>query len=131
MKINVLGLLLAIFLLVPVIQGLIRKLKGGPFLPTAGADGDHNTMDRNGRRWQHKPETVAWTQADGDRNVMDRNGRWWRYEPETGAWTEVMAEQPVRQGRRMMVRGLLIWICWAAAAGLFLGLLFLAGQLGQ
>jgi hypothetical protein len=53
---------LVIILVLCVIAGVIRKLRGGTFLP--------------------QPE------RDEDRLFMDKDGRWWRKDPQSGAVVE-------------------------------------------
>jgi hypothetical protein len=53
------GLLL--LLVVCVIAGIVRKLRGGTFLPPPGSDGDHHVQDRSGHWWRYNaadPNTV-------------------------------------------------------------------------
>jgi hypothetical protein len=35
-----------------MVVGVIRKLRGGTFLPPFGSDGDHHVRDKSGRWWR-------------------------------------------------------------------------------
>lgn len=60
--------MLLLILLVCVILGVIRKLRGGHFLPEPG--------------------------PGEDRLVMDKTGRWWRYDQQTGAMEDALRRPP-------------------------------------
>jgi hypothetical protein len=53
-----------------VVLGVIRKVRGGTFLPPPGSDGDHH--------------------------VRDRSGKWWRYNAEDGSLQEVFRSKEKR-----------------------------------
>jgi hypothetical protein len=40
-----------------VVMGVIRKLRGGTFMPPPGSDGDHHVQDRSGQWWRHEVES--------------------------------------------------------------------------
>jgi hypothetical protein len=81
---------LVIILVLCVIAGVIRKLRGGTFLP--------------------QPE------RDEDRLFMDKDGRWWRKDPQSGAVVEALRPSPedrraVRGSlKRFFVFLLVLWI---------------------
>ena len=60
--------MLLLILLGCVILGVIRKLRGGHFLPEPG--------------------------PGEDRLVMDKTGRWWRYDQQTGAMEDALRRPP-------------------------------------
>jgi hypothetical protein len=37
-------------------MGVIRKLRGGTFMPPPGSDGAHHVQDRSGRWWRYDAE---------------------------------------------------------------------------
>ena len=47
---------LFVLLIACVIAGIVRKLRGGTFLPPPGSDGDHHAKDKDGRWWRYESE---------------------------------------------------------------------------
>jgi hypothetical protein len=39
-----------------LIFGVIRKIRGGTFLPPPGSDGDHHVRDKSGRWWRYNAD---------------------------------------------------------------------------
>ena len=44
------------------VMGVIRKLRGGTFMPPPGSDGDHNVQDKSWQWWRHEVESNTFEQ---------------------------------------------------------------------
>jgi hypothetical protein len=91
---------LLILLALSVIAGVIRKLRGGTFLPP--------------------PE------RDEDRLYMDKRGRWWRNDPQSGALEEAL--RPTSEERRTVGRSFRRFLAFLLVIGIIVWtILFLSG----
>jgi hypothetical protein len=69
MRILFLSILFLLLLLAGcIIAGVIRKARGGTFLPPPGSDVDHHVRDRSGKWWRYNAKDVS------DVVLVDRNG---------------------------------------------------------
>lgn len=57
-----------------VVVGVIRKIRGGTFMPPPGSDGDNHVRDKSGRWWRHEPENNVIEELYGRREGRVRRG---------------------------------------------------------